>query len=100
MGKALKSLSKPTGVNRVPFTQLTTFLEILFEDHGLKGNEIPVLWRDGAGRDEESKIEIERGLRGLTRGGEVSVCPSLENSSRKGIGLMSRIHILLDSYPD
>ena len=78
MGKALKSLSKPTGVNRVPFTQLTTFLEILFEDHGLKGNEIPVLWRDGAGRDEESKIEVERGLRGLTRGGEVSVCPSLE----------------------
>jgi hypothetical protein len=49
----------------------------MWEDHGCKEKEIPIVWRDGAGRDE-SRIEIERGLRALASGDEVSVCPSLD----------------------
>jgi hypothetical protein len=76
-------------------SRLIGILDRLWEDHGCKEKEIPMLWRDGAGRDE-SRIEIERGLRSLASGDEVPVCPSLAIFIM-GKELMRRINILSNS---
>lgn len=68
-------IDKTTPVKEPPgsLSRLMGILDQLWKDHGCKEKEIPFSWRDGAGRDE-SRLEMERGLRSLARGDEVSVC--------------------------